>query len=146
MKAIINNVIAGANDVDEALRDGYYTKRPDGRLEVQQTTLVAFLAAQAKLEKLASLIKTALEGGASVVAGDLSAGIFAEFAKKPNWRTEFVSLGGDPKAVNERTAKTESRRVRVYANADEPKGDRLAPTVDGSPVAPLVKAGVEAPE
>lgn len=142
-KVIVNNVIAGVNEA-EAERDGYYAKRPDGRLVIQQTLLVAYLAAVEKLERLHSFAKDALEKGAAVEVGAVEAGIFSEPSKKPNWRGEFVALGGDPKAVNDRTPKTDAHRFRVFVAGEKQKGTLLAPNPDGSPVAPIVKAGAEA--
>jgi hypothetical protein len=142
-KVIVNNVIEGVNDV-EAHRDGYYAHRPDGRLEIQQTLLVAYLAAVEKLERLHSFAKDALEKGAAVEAGAVEAGIFNEPAKKPNWRAEFVKLGGDPKAVNDATPKQDNHRFRVFNAGEKQKGTLLAPNADGAPVAPPVKAGAEA--
>jgi len=138
MKAILNNVLAGGNEA-EALRDGWYVKRPNGRLVITQKALAAIKAAEAKLEKLASLVRSGLETGADVEAGDLDAGIFEEARKNPNWRAEFVALGGDPKKVLEVTDPKKSRRVRVFDpkdKKDKPKGARLAPT-KGEPLAPL---------
>ena len=145
-KVIVNNVLTSENDVNEATRDGYYTHRPDGRLQIQQNLLVAYQAAVAKLERLHSLAKLALEGGASVEDGSLDAAILNEPAKKPNWRSEFVALGGDPKAVNDRTPKLDNHRFRIFDTGEKQKGTRLAPTPDGSPVLPPVKAAAEASE
>jgi hypothetical protein len=140
MKAILNNVLAGGNEV-EAVRDGWYVKRPDGRLVITQKALAAFRAAEEKLEKLASLVKSGLETGADVEAGEFDAGIFEESRKNPNWRGEFITLGGDPAKVLEATAPKASRRVRVFTPAvkgEKPKGERLAPT-NGEPLAPAVE-------
>ena len=133
-KAIMNNAIAGGNE-EEAIRDGWYLKKPDGKFRVTQNALAAYRAASEKLERLHALAKDALEKGGDVEPGQFDAGIFEEFEKRPNWRAEFVALGGDPKAVNERTPKKPARRFRVYDPASEkPDGDRIAPTPDGQPL------------
>jgi hypothetical protein len=138
-KVIVNNTLDTVNDV-EAHRDGYYARRPDGRLLITQEALRAHAAAVAKLEKLHSFIKDALEKGGDVETGDFDAGIFNEPSKKPNWRGEFVKLGGDPKAVNDTTPKTDAHRLRIFVAGEKQKGERLAPSADGAPVAPVVKA------
>lgn len=142
-KVILNNVLTSIND-EEAFRDGYYAKRPDGRLEIQQTLLEAYAKAKAKLERLHSFAQDALEKGGTVAAGVLDAGIFNEPKKNPNWRAEFVALGGDPKAVNDKTPKYDNHRFRIFAAGEKQDGKRIAPTVDGSPVPPPVKAKAEA--
>lgn len=141
-KAILNNVLTSIND-EEAFRDGYYAKRPDGRLEIQQTLLEAYAKAKAKLEKLHSFAQDALEKGGTVAAGALDAGIFNEPKKNPNWRQEFVKLGGNPKAVNDATPKQDNHRFRIYNSGEKQDGTRLAPTADGSPVPPPVKIKTE---
>ena len=138
-QVILNNVNGTPNDA-EAFRDGYYAKRPDGRLEIQQTLLEAYIKAKAKLEKLHSFAQDALEKGGTVAAGILDAGIFNEPKKAPNWRAEFVKLGGDPKAVNDATPKNDNHRFRIFPNGEKQDGKRLVPTADGSPVPPPVKA------
>lgn len=137
-QVILNNVNESVNDV-EAFRDGYYAKRPNGRLMVTQTLLVAYLAAKAKLEKLHSFAQDAMEKGGDVEQGLLDAGIFNEPKKSPNWRQEFITIGGDPKAVNDRTPKQDNHRFRIFDAGEKTKGDRLAPTPNGEPVAPPVK-------
>ena len=138
MKVILNNVI-GAGSEEAAIRDGYFVKKPGGRLEITQKALVAFEAAQIKLERLAGLIKTGLEVGASVEDGVVDAGIFEEGRKNPNWRNEFVALGGVAKDILDGTDKKFSRRIRVFDTGDKQNGTRLAPT-DGQPLAPREEA------
>jgi hypothetical protein len=137
--AIIRNHETNGNEKD-AERDGYYIRKPGGRLLISQTLLSAFVEAQTKLEKTHSLIQSALEQGGDVEEGLLNAGIFEEFKKSPNWRAEFIALGGDPKAVNARTPKKASYKTRVYDRGDKPDGTRVAPTADGKA---WVKPGTE---
>lgn len=129
---VIRNHEQNGNE-QEAFRDGYYARKPEGRLLITQACLAAFIAAQEKLERLHSFIQSALENGGDVEAGILKAGIFEEFKKNPNWRAEFIALGGDPKAVNAKTPKKASYKTRVYAGHDEPDGNPVAPTADGKP-------------
>ena len=137
-KVIVNNVLVSGNEVEAAVRDGWYIKRPDGRLEITQNALAAYRAAADKVERLHSLIKEGLYNGGAVEAGILDAGVFVEKRKTPAWRAEFVKLGGDPNEVLADTLPKPFKMVRVFdpnEKADKPKGDRIAPTVDGSPIA-----------
>lgn len=142
-QVILNNVNESVNDA-EAKRDGYYAHRPDGRLEIQQTLLIAYLAAKAKLEKLHSFAQDALEKGGTIETGLLDAGIFNEPKKSPNWRQEFIAKGGDPKEVNDRTPKQDNHRFRIFTAGEKQDGTRLAPSADGSPIPPPVKAKKDA--
>lgn len=128
--AIIRNHETNGNE-KEAERDGYYIRKPGGRLLISQTLLCAFVEAQTKLEKAHSLIQSALEQGGDVEEGLLNAGIFEEFKKSPNWRKAFIDLGGDPKVINASTPKKASYKTRVYDRGDKPDGTRVAPTANG---------------
>lgn len=75
----------------------------------------------------------ALYSGGDVEIGVLDSGVFIESATKPNWRAEFIALGGDPKTVLERTLKKEYYRTRVFLSVRPPKGKRVAPTM-GEPL------------
>lgn len=138
MKAIINNVLTSGNEV--AADRGYYAKRPNGRLVISQKALRAAERLRARYELVTSFISDGLKKGADVEPGEFDAGIFNEPAKKPNWREEFVKLGGDPKKVNDETPKQDNHRIRVFKAGEKQKGTRLAPTANGEPVAPPVKA------
>lgn len=137
--AIIRNHETNGNEKD-AKRDGYYITAPGGRLRLSQTLLAGYLEAQIKFEKLHSLIQSGLEQGADVEDGLLNAGIFEEFEKRPNWRQEFIKLGGDPKVVNANTPKKASYKTRVYDRGEEPKGNHVAPTKNGEK---WIKPGTE---
>lgn len=133
-KMILNNVETSGNEAD-AIRDGYYLMRPD-RLVITQKALAAYEAAIEKAERLAGLLRDALLKGAAVEEGAMDTGLFVEAEKKPNWRTEFIGLGGDPKAVLDRTEKIDSApRLRTYVSGSKlPSGRQVAPTADGSEV------------
>jgi hypothetical protein len=131
-KMILNNALASGNEV-EAIRDGWYVKRPDGRLEITQKALKAYEAAAAKVEKLAGLVRSGLEQGGAVEAGGLDAGIFVNERRVPAWREEFVKLGGDAKAVLAATPARAYNQLRI-GDLSKVRGERIAPSADGSPV------------
>lgn len=131
-KMILNNVLASGNEV-EAIRDGYYVRRPDGRLEITQKALRAYEAAAAKVERMAGLVRSGLEQGGAVEAGGLDAGIFVNERRLPAWRAEFVKLGGDAKAVLAATPARPYNQLRI-GDLSEARGERIAPSADGSPV------------
>ena len=148
-KMILNNAIVSGNEV-EAERDGWYAKRPDGRLEIQQTLLVAVEAAKAKAEKLAAFASDGLRKGASVAVGALDAGLFIEknydYTREINaaFAEKLAALGVDVEAVKASVketvgAKFSGQRFRIFGADEKQKGDRVAPTVDGSPVPAPVK-------
>lgn len=83
--------------------DGHLVRRVDGRLVLTQAILRQHLLAKARAVRLMALIDAALRRGATVQEGALDAALFEEMERSPNWRAEFVALGGDPKAVLERT-------------------------------------------
>lgn len=126
-KAIINHFLASGNEVEEAIRDGWYLKKPDGKLAITQKALAAYLAAQDKMEKLHSLIKLALEKDGAVLGGEFDAALFEEMRKSPNWREEFIRLGGDPKAVLDATPKKPYTMVRVFKAGEKQDGTRKTP-------------------
>ncbi len=146
-KAILNNVLVSGNE-DEAIRDGWYVKKPDGRIEIQQNALKAFEAAAEKMERLAGILRDGLLKGASVELGGLDAGLFKE--KDYNFSREYLAafaaklaaLGVDVDALKAEAksvtgSKFSAPRLRVFDVTDKdaaPKGERLAPTPDGSPV------------
>jgi len=150
-KIILNNAIESVNDV-EAFRDGYWAKRPDGRLQINQTLLTAVERKTDELEKLSSFAKDGLSKGASVEAGVLDAGLFVE--KDYNYSKEITAafaekltaLGIDVEAIKTSVkdtvgAKFSGQRFRVFSADEKQKGERVAPTADGSPVPPTVRKG-----
>jgi hypothetical protein len=99
---------------------------PGGRLVLTQAILRQHLAAKARTVRLMSLIDAALRRGARVQEGALDAAIFEESDRRPNWREEFVALGGDPKAVLDRTEPQSAKRPRVWHVEDKkPGGKRI---------------------
>jgi len=126
-KAILNNVIQAGHE-EEAVRDGWYVRHPD-RLVVTQKALAAFLRHRDQMERLASIIRDALNKGGDVEAGSLVGGLWEESSKAPNWRQEFIGLGGDAQGVLDRTQQKESVRLRVYdpAAEEKPRGHQVAP-------------------
>lgn len=152
-KMILNNVLTSGNET-EAFRDGYWAKRPDGRLEIQQTLLAAVETAKEKAEKLASFASDGLRKGASVEVGGLDAGLFIE--KDYNYSKEFLAafsekltaLGVDVEAIKTSVkdtvgAKYSGQRFRIFDNGEKQKGERVAPSADGSPVPAPEKKGAE---
>lgn len=135
---VLRNTDVTGFDIAELERTGLV--RPGGRLTLTQAALEAFQAATQEADRLAAMIRRMLLDGCAVEAGDLDAGLFVEQERKPNWRTEFVKLGGDPATVLAATPKTPTApRLRVFEDNDLPKGERVAPTEDGTPV-PVGKA------
>ena len=130
-KAILNNVFVSGNE-EEAIRDGYYVRKPNGELQITQKALKAFAASVTKMEKLAGLVSDGLKNkSASVEEGDLDAGLYIETKKKVNWRAEFVVIGGDPKKVNADAPKVDSApRLRIHETGEKQKGRKLAPAAD----------------
>lgn len=152
-KMILNNVLTSGNET-EAFRDGYYAHRPDGRLEIQQTLLAAVEAAKDKAERLSSFASDGLRKGGSVEVGALDAGLFVE--RDYNYSREFLAafaekltaMGVDVEALKTSVkdsvgAKHSGQRFRIFDTGEKTKGERLAPTVDGSPVPAPEKKGAE---
>ena len=156
-KAILNNVLSSGNEV-EAVRDGWYVKKPEGQLQITQNTLRAFNAAQDKMEKLAGLVRDGLQKGASVEDGSLDAGLYVE--RDYNYASAFLaafeaklaSLNVDVAALKAEVkdkvgAKYSNPRLRVFdpANKDEkPKGERQSYPVAAPVLAPVESKPVEA--
>ena len=109
--------------------DGKLIRRLNGRLLITQRLLWQHQHAKARLERLHALVASALAKGASVEVKSLDAGLFTEMSRDPNWREEFVRLGGDPKAVLKRTPQEESRpRLRIWVvGGKRPGGRQVAP-------------------
>ncbi len=150
-KAILNNVLTSGNE-DEAVRDGYYVRKPDGRVQITQKALVAFNAAQDKMERLAGLLRDGLQNkSASVEVGGLDAGLFVE--PNYNYDREYlkafaakleeldVDVDALKKSVKDEAGKKKSNpRLRVWdtVNDKTPKGERTAPVDEAiKPVAPV---------
>ncbi len=139
-KHVLRNTDVTEFDVAELERTGLV--RPGGRLTLTQAALEAFEAATQEADRLAAMIRRMLLDGCDVEAGDLDAGLFVEQERKPNWRSEFVKVGGDPATVLAATPKTPTApRLRVFEDGDLPKGERVAPTADGVPVVDVKSAG-----
>jgi hypothetical protein len=141
MQAILNNVNGSANDVEAAVRDGYYLRKPDGNFEVTQTALEAYKAACAKLERLASLMAEALKAGGTVESGDLDAGLFVEKrGRQFNDKVILKDVIGEEQYDALYAAadfKFSNPGLRVFNPAikeEKPKGERVAPTADGQPL------------
>lgn len=140
MKTVLNNVLPSGNE-EEAHRDGYYMRRPNGRLVLTQKALAAFLRHKEQMERLASLVRDALEKGGAVEPGPVDAGLFEEKAKTPNWRGEFIKMGGNPEDVLAATEQKASVRVRVWGEEDEkPRGVRTAPATEAVAESPVERS------
>ena len=125
MRVILNNKLASENDEQDAIRDGWYFRKPDGKLRVTQAALTAYLAAQDKMERLASLLKSAfVEKGADVEEGAFDAAMFEELRKSPAWREAFVALGGNPDDVLAKTEQKPYTMLRVFPKDEKQKGKR----------------------
>ena len=101
---------------------------------ITQRALKIYVELQKRLDLISKELDYALYCGADVEMGILDAGVFVESARKPNWRTEFVDLGGDPKTILDKTPWKEYCRTRVFLSIKPPKGRRVAPTPLGEPL------------
>ena len=125
-KVILNNILSGGNE-EQAIRDGWYVKRPDGHLMLTQHALAAFASAQEKVERLASIIRDGLEKGGVIEPGSYDAGLYEELRKTPNWRQAFLDIGGKADEVLAHTEQKASVLLRIYPSGDKQRGRKVAP-------------------
>lgn len=138
MKVILSNDIISGNE-EEAIRDGHYVRKPDGKLEITQKALKAYMAAIEKIERLSAIVKSALEQDATVEAGDFDAGVYTESAKSINWRAELVKAVSEEaaKKITAEAKKQDADRLRIHVTEEKQKGVRKS--FAGAPVTEPVK-------
>jgi len=106
--------------------DGHLVRREGGKLLLTQAVLRQHLMAKARAARLMTLIEAALKRGAKIQEGALDAALFEESERRPNWREEFIALGGDPEKVLAKTEAKISKRPRVWHVEDRrPSGKRV---------------------
>jgi hypothetical protein len=145
----LNNVNVSGNE-EEAIRDGYYLRKPDGTLEITQKLPAAILRETANLERLSSMAKDALAKGATVELGPNDIGEFVQKSyagdreKARAFADALRKAGLDPDAIWAEAkagfpAKESAPRLRAWeinlqtkksgevVDANEPDGRRVTP-------------------
>ena len=160
-QVVLNNVLVSGNE-EEAVRDGWFIRKPEGEILVTQRVPAALRRHADEMERLAGMAKDALQKGAGVEDGPLGMGEFIEkvsagYPEKAKAYADALRAAGiDPDVVWEEAkaklaAKESTPRLRAWEKdiqetkkglADKalPKGRQVTPTPDGLPYAkPEVK-------
>ena len=160
---IVNNCIESGNE-EEAIRDGWFIKKPDGQYLITQHAPVAIRRHLEQAERIISFVKDGLAKGAQVEDGPIGVGEFIEkvssgYPEKAKAYADALRAAGiDPDVVWEDakeklTPKESTPRLRTWekdvqetkkglVDKNYPKGRQVTPTPDGQPYAkPETKEG-----